>query len=56
LDGGSVNVGTDQVDFVTQNAQSFNELVFGGTTVPNVFEINFNGHIKEFRWWNVLRT
>lgn len=32
------------------------EITFGGTQYPKTLETNFNGYIKEFRWWNVSRS
>lgn len=41
---------------ITSNVQLPSEITFGGTIYPKTSETNFNGYLKEFRWWNMTRS
>ncbi len=41
---------------IASNVEKFKEITFGGTSDPKGFETRFNGHLREFRWWNKYRT
>lgn len=56
MNGVSFDIGTSPVTYILSNLNKPTELVMGGTKDPKTSETNFNGYIKEFRFWNVARS
>ena len=56
LDGVEVPVGSNPIIHVTADVKKFEEIGIGHTQYQNGTENNFEGYIKEFRWWRIVRT
>ncbi|CDW84369.1 neurohypophysial n-terminal domain containing protein [Stylonychia lemnae] len=56
FDGESYDIGTTLPSLIASDIVRPEELVLGGTTSVTGFEKNFNGLLREFRFWNITRS
>ncbi len=56
MNGANYSIGLNPAILVYSNLTRPTEVTFGGTKYPLGSEGGFNGYIKEFRFWNVLRS
>lgn len=56
LNGELLNIGQSPVSAITNEIVKFKEITFGSSVDIKTSESKFNGHIKEFRWWQKTRS
>jgi hypothetical protein len=56
LNGEKFSTGLTSVGIITADILKFKEITFGNSIEIKTSESKFSGYIKEFRWWNVIRS
>ncbi len=56
MNGERISVGLKSISSITADILKFKEITFGFSTEAKPSESKFTGYVKEFRWWNVVRS
>ena len=56
LNGIQLGTGTTDVKYIATDVRNFNEITFGTSISLLSSESIWVGFVKEFRWWNIVRT
>jgi len=56
VNGEKISTGTTAVSIITADILKFKEITFGFSIEAKTSESKFTGYVKEFRWWNIVRT
>ena len=56
LDGSPVPIGISPMTAITSNIERLKEIAFGTSVDKKISETPFVGYVKEFRWWQKVRS